>query len=55
MAYEEGEADLFAIPDFWRPSKWLKTSHNADIQDPPFFALDLSGTVRMIAWLDLYD
>ena len=45
MAFDEAEADLFAVPDLWRPSKWLKTSHKKDEPDPPFFALDLAGII----------
>lgn len=44
MANDEDLSDLFAIPDFWRPSNWLDQSINDINKQNPLFTFDASST-----------
>ncbi|KAK4112170.1 hypothetical protein N656DRAFT_837210 [Canariomyces notabilis] len=49
MAGGEDPSDLFAVPDFWRSSSWLKQSLNEVNRGNPLFALDGLGTINLEA------
>ncbi|KAL2021949.1 hypothetical protein VTK56DRAFT_6368 [Thermocarpiscus australiensis] len=49
MVDEEDPADLFAIPDFWRPSSLLDQSISDVTRQSPLFARDVSGTAYLEA------
>jgi hypothetical protein len=43
--YQKDPAAVFAIPDFWKSSKWLhELNGNANTRDP-FFSSRLRGTL----------
>ncbi|KXX82142.1 Spindle pole body component alp6 [Madurella mycetomatis] len=43
MANDEDLSDLFAIPDFWRPSNWLDQSIDDINKQNPLFTFDVSS------------
>ncbi|GAB1318809.1 Spindle pole body component [Madurella fahalii] len=47
MANDEDPPDLFAIPDFWRPSNWLGQSVDDINKQNPLFTFDVSGTAHL--------
>ncbi|KAK4193929.1 Spc98 family-domain-containing protein [Podospora australis] len=49
MATEEDLSDLFAIPDFWRPSNWLDQSIIEINRQNPLFTFGVSGTINISA------
>lgn len=51
--YQEDPAAVFAIPDFWRSSKWLHDLNGSANTPDPFFSSGLRGTLDVDVALDL--
>jgi hypothetical protein len=39
----ESDVDVFAIPDFWKPSMWLEQSPFQERTGTHFFGLEIKG------------
>jgi len=51
---EEDLADLFAIPDFWRPCNWLDMTIRDINKQNPLFEIDVTGKfLLLLAGLEL--
>lgn len=45
---QEDPAAVFAIPDFWKPSKWLhQFDHDPNARDP-FFSSGLTSKLTLV-------
>lgn len=53
MAFNEEDADVFAIPDFWGSSSWMSQRPE---EPTTFFSLDATGTSSLGApWVLIGD